>query len=72
MPHLALAQQASATVNGVVTDPSGAAIANAKVELTNVGTGVTRTTTTNADGAYLFLNVVPGPPADVDEGTCAV
>jgi len=61
IPRLALAQQSSATVNGVVTDPSGAAIANAKVELTNVGTGVSRTTATNADGAYLFLNVVPGP-----------
>lgn len=61
VPRLALAQQASASVNGVVTDPSGAAIPNAKVELTNAATGVTRTTTTNTDGAYLFLNVVPGP-----------
>lgn len=56
----ALAQQASATVNGVVTDPSGAAIANAQVELTNISTGITRTATTNTDGAYLFPNVVPG------------
>ena len=28
--------------------------------LTNVNTSVTRTTTTNSDGAYVFLNVVPG------------
>ena len=60
MRQTALAQQASASVNGVVTDPTGAAVANAQVELTNVGTSVTRTTTTNTDGAYLFLNVVPG------------
>jgi hypothetical protein len=56
----ALAQQASASVNGVVTDPSGAAIPNAQVELTNVNKAVTKTTTTNAEGAYVFLNVVPG------------
>ena len=60
MSQEALAQQASASVNGVVTDPTGASIANAQVELTNVSTAVTRTTTTNTDGAYVFLNVVPG------------
>jgi outer membrane receptor protein involved in Fe transport len=60
MPPIALAQQGSATVNGVISDPSGAAIPNAKVDLTNVNTSVTRTTTANSDGAYLFLNVVPG------------
>jgi hypothetical protein len=60
-PRAAVAQQASASVNGVVADPSGASIPNVQVELTNVGTGVTRTTTTNSNGTYLFLNVVPGP-----------
>ena len=52
--------QANATVNGVVKDPSGAAIPNARVELTNVNTAVVRTTTTNSDGAYAFPSVVPG------------
>ena len=56
----AMAQQATANVNGVVKDPSGAAIANAQVELTNVNTGVERKTTTNADGIYNFPSVVPG------------
>lgn len=60
MQQAALAQQASASVNGVVTDPTGAAIASAQVELTNVNTAVTRTTTANIDGTYVFLNVVPG------------
>ena len=60
IPQAALAQQASANVNGVVTDQTGAAIANAQVQLTNVSTGVTRTTTTNTSGAYVFLNIVPG------------
>jgi len=56
----AAAQEASATVNGVVTDPSGAAVPNARVSLTNVNTAVVRTTVTNSDGAYAFVNVVPG------------
>ncbi|HUV96874.1 MAG TPA: carboxypeptidase-like regulatory domain-containing protein [Acidobacteriaceae bacterium] len=55
-----MAQQATATVNGVVKDPTGAAIPNAQVELTNVNTTVARTTSTNTDGVYTFLSVVPG------------
>jgi hypothetical protein len=60
MPPAAMAQQATANVNGVVKDPSGAAIANAQVELTNVNTGVVRKTATNIDGVYDFPSVVPG------------
>ena len=59
-PPAAVAQEASATVNGVVSDPSGAAIPEAKVSLTNVNTAVVRTTVANSGGAYAFLNVVPG------------
>ena len=59
-PPVARAQQASATVNGVVSDPTGAAIPNAEVILTNVKTAVARTSRSNGDGAYAFLNVVPG------------
>src|SRR5579875_3049987 len=53
-------QEASAVVTGVVTDPSGAAVPNAEVQLTNVNTAVTRTTQTNTQGNYIFLNVTPG------------
>ena len=56
----AMAQQGTATINGVVKDPTGAAIPNARVELTNVGTSVVRSTSTNSDGAYAFPSVVPG------------
>lgn len=56
----AIAQLATATVNGVVKDQTGAAIPKAQVALTNVNTGVVRTTTTNNDGAYDFPSVVPG------------
>ena len=55
-----MAQQATANVTGVVKDQSGAAIANAQVELTNVSTAVVRKTGTNTDGIYNFPSVVPG------------
>jgi hypothetical protein len=48
-------------VNGVVTDPSGAAVPTAQITLTNTATGVAKTSTSNSDGAYAFLNVIPGP-----------
>jgi hypothetical protein len=60
MSPAAMAQQASANVNGVVKDPSGAAIPNARVELTNVNTGVVRRTATTTDGIYDFPSIVPG------------
>src|SRR4051812_50205984 len=43
-----------ATLNGTVTDPSGAAIPNAKVTITNTATGVTRTLNTNEAGLFKF------------------
>ena len=60
MSPAAVAQQATASINGVVKDPTGAAVANAQVQLTNVNTAVVRTTTTNTDGVYAFPTVVPG------------
>lgn len=45
-------QQVTGTIKGVVTDPSGAAIANATVDITNKATGLTRTVTTNDTGEY--------------------
>src|SRR5665213_1011586 len=60
MPMAAMAQQGTANVNGVVKDQTGAAIANARIDLTSVNTGVVRTTTANSDGAYYFPSVLPG------------
>jgi len=42
------------TIAGNVSDPSGAAIAGAKVTVTNINTGFTRDTTTASDGGYVF------------------
>jgi hypothetical protein len=47
----ALAQEA--TVVGTVTDPSGAAVPNATITITNNDTGVTRTLPSSADGQYV-------------------
>lgn len=54
------AQQASATINGIVSDASNASVPGAQVQLTNVDSGVVRTTPTNSTGTYVFLNIVPG------------
>ncbi len=48
----ALAQMVTGSVTGLVTDPSGAVIANAKVTAENVATGVKTVAQTNGAGAY--------------------
>ena len=47
-------------VTGTITDPSGAAVANVAVTLTNNDTGATQTTNTNSTGAYRFALLNPG------------
>jgi hypothetical protein len=56
----AYAQVTGATLNGTVTDASGAAIANAQVSLSNAATGITRDATTDSAGYYTISNIVPG------------
>src|SRR5260370_1363921 len=56
----ALAQSSSGSISGVVTDPSGAAIAGAEVKLVDVGTNTSQPTNTNAEGRYSFISVPPG------------
>ncbi len=46
----ALAQEA--TILGTVTDPTGAAVPNAAIIITNTDTGVARNSATNSDGQY--------------------
>ena len=45
---------------GLVTDPSGAAIANATVTVVNNGTGATQKHTSNEQGVYRFSLLSPG------------
>ena len=46
--------QNTAGVHGLVTDPSGATVPNAKVTITNVGTNIARSVITGSDGNYVF------------------
>ncbi len=48
------------TLIGVVTDQTSAVVPEATVTITDSATHETRTTTTNAQGRYLFQNVPPG------------
>jgi hypothetical protein len=52
--------QYTANVQGLVQDPSAAGIANAKVDLVNVATQVSASTTSDASGNYRFLSLAPG------------
>jgi hypothetical protein len=52
--------QLTSSLNGSVTDPSGAAISKANITLTGSATGFSRTTTSNTAGLYEFLEVPPG------------
>lgn len=56
----AFAQNTNGRVIGAVTDEQGAAVAGAKVTLTNVGTNVRWNTTSNSAGAYQVLDVPIG------------
>jgi len=53
-------QSTYGSVSGVVSDPSGAAIAGASVTLTNMGTTEKHTQTSSDQGTYSFVNVIPG------------
>ena len=54
------AQSTYGTISGSVTDSSGAAIADAQVTLTNLGTSEKRTQSTGSDGLYTFVNLFAG------------
>lgn len=62
------AQTTTARLTGVVTDPSGAVLANATVTITNRATGQVRTVETNSDGLYTAVSL---PPAAYDVAVTA-
>lgn len=47
-------------ITGYVSDASAAVVADATVEVTNTGTGVTTSGVTNGDGVYRFSSLIPG------------
>lgn len=56
---VAFAQLGTSTLNGIVSDPSGAAVPGAKIILKHPATGTERVTTTASDGSYAFANTAP-------------
>jgi len=52
---VSLAQEA--TILGTITDPTGAAVPNVKVTLTNTDTGITTTVTSSEDGQYVAPDI---------------
>lgn len=56
---ISFAQNSSSGINGIVVDPSGAAVPGAKIALKNVNTNVERNTVSNGTGDYFFTNVPP-------------
>ena len=60
IPQSGVAQLTSGDLSGIVTDSSGAAIANAAVAVTNQGTNVRSSQNTTGSGAYHFANLPIG------------
>ncbi|MBI1355464.1 MAG: TonB-dependent receptor plug domain-containing protein [Acidobacteria bacterium] len=59
-PASAFAQEVSAGVTGIVTDPSGASIVAVDITLTDLDRGLSYTTQTNEAGNYALPRVPPG------------
>lgn len=62
LPRLVLGQGQSVygAITGIVTDPSGAVVPNAKLTATNSATGVQTTVTSNSEGYYTVSNLTAG------------
>src|SRR5262245_31046748 len=56
----ARSQSNNASIDGVITDPNGAAVSGASVVLTSKDNGTTAAFASDAEGLYSFRNVVPG------------
>src|SRR6516162_6380910 len=54
------AQLPTGTIAGVVRDPSGAAVSNARIKVVSVTTNESRSETTSQSGDYSFSALIPG------------
>ena len=55
-----MGQTTTGTIAGSVTDPTGSVIPNASITVTNVQTGISQNTHSNASGNYIFPSLQPG------------
>jgi protocatechuate 3,4-dioxygenase beta subunit len=53
-------QEAKGTITGTVTDPQGALVPGAKVEVKNLGTNMVTSTVTSGAGVYSLMTLKPG------------
>ncbi|MDX2030497.1 MAG: TonB-dependent receptor [Blastocatellia bacterium] len=60
MVGAALAQQGRGTILGTVTDPTGAVVPGAQVEVVNINTNQSFTVVTNNEGAFSVPNLIVG------------
>ncbi|MGH9841909.1 MAG: TonB-dependent receptor domain-containing protein [Blastocatellia bacterium] len=60
LSYPAQAQTITATVSGVVADPTGAVVPNATVKITSAATGQAKTVTTDGEGRYTVAFLQPG------------
>lgn len=60
VPSSLRAQLATGDVLGTVTDTTGAVVPDAKVTITNAGTGISQSAQTGKSGEYLFTNLQIG------------
>jgi hypothetical protein len=60
LPAVVAQSLLSGDIAGTVTDPSGAVVPSAKVDLKSLDTGATQSTTSNSDGGYHFSLLKPG------------
>jgi hypothetical protein len=55
----AMAQAIFGSINGTITDPSGAVVPNASITITDTDKGTTRVVTGSDSGAYLVHDLIP-------------
>jgi len=60
LPALLFAQSERGTISGMVKDPSGGVVANAKVTVTNTATNTVVVVTTNQSGDYTAVSLQAG------------
>jgi hypothetical protein len=60
LPYLYAQTGSGGTIQGTITDPEKAVIANAKMTVTNVDTGVVTTVQSTSAGYYVAPALIPG------------
>src|SRR5580692_6169138 len=59
VPSRTLAQAIFGSINGTVTDPSGAVVPNATITITDTDKGTTKVVTTSDSGTFLVHDLIP-------------